>query len=91
MEFKREYGEKNAGWISVPQFGGWDKKPGGVTDYSMIFSRARANKKQGAIRIEIDPPNLRHEEELLAQDQEDSVMMERRKRIVSYFNCCIRP
>lgn len=30
--------------MSVPQFGGWDHK--GATDYSMVFSRARANKKQ---------------------------------------------
>ncbi|KAF3430946.1 hypothetical protein FNV43_RR25676 [Rhamnella rubrinervis] len=36
--------EKNAAWMSVPQFGGWDHK--GATDYSMVFSRARANKKQ---------------------------------------------
>lgn len=30
--------------MSVPQFGGWDHKE--ATDYSMVFSRARANKKQ---------------------------------------------
>lgn len=32
--------------MSVPQFGGWEKKaPGVPTDYSMVFSQARANKK----------------------------------------------
>ncbi|KAK7250516.1 hypothetical protein RIF29_33004 [Crotalaria pallida] len=32
--------------ITVPQFGGWEQKPQGVpTDYSMVFSQARANKK----------------------------------------------
>lgn len=34
--------------MSVPQFGGWDQKTAGApnTDYSMVFSRARANRKQ---------------------------------------------
>jgi hypothetical protein len=32
--------------MSVPQFGGWDHKAAGATDYSMVFSRARANRKQ---------------------------------------------
>ncbi|KAG9454923.1 hypothetical protein H6P81_007827 [Aristolochia fimbriata] len=40
-----KHGQKND-WMSVPQFGGWDQKAGGATDYSMVFSRARANKKQ---------------------------------------------
>ncbi|KAE9606277.1 hypothetical protein Lal_00025023 [Lupinus albus] len=30
---------------SVPQFGGWDQNAGGATDYSMVFTQARANKK----------------------------------------------
>nr|XP_007146139.1 hypothetical protein PHAVU_006G015600g [Phaseolus vulgaris]ESW18133.1 hypothetical protein PHAVU_006G015600g [Phaseolus vulgaris] len=38
--------EKKATKMSVPQFGGWEHKSGGVpTDYSMVFSQARANKK----------------------------------------------
>lgn len=32
--------------MSVPQFGGWDQKAPGATDYSMVFTQARANKKQ---------------------------------------------
>ncbi|XP_022640139.1 probable zinc transporter protein DDB_G0269332 [Vigna radiata var. radiata] len=32
--------------MSVPQFGGWEHKAAGVpTDYSMVFSQARANRK----------------------------------------------
>lgn len=31
-------------WMAVPRFGGWDKKSG-TPDYSMVFSRARANRK----------------------------------------------
>ncbi|XP_004491234.1 uncharacterized protein [Cicer arietinum] len=30
---------------SVPQFGGWDQKAPGATDYSMVFTQARENKK----------------------------------------------
>ncbi|OIW02807.1 hypothetical protein TanjilG_29583 [Lupinus angustifolius] len=30
---------------SVPQFGGWDQNAAGATDYSMVFTQARANKK----------------------------------------------
>lgn len=32
--------------MSVPEFGGWDQKAPGTTDYSMVFTQARANKKQ---------------------------------------------
>ncbi|WOL16378.1 hypothetical protein Cni_G25165 [Canna indica] len=32
-------------WISVPQFGGWDKKNSAL-DYSMVFSRVRSNRKK---------------------------------------------
>ncbi|TKY46658.1 fe(2+) transport protein 3 [Spatholobus suberectus] len=38
--------EKKPVKMSVPQFGGWEHKPAGVpTDYSMVFSQARAKKK----------------------------------------------
>ncbi|KAL1347949.1 uncharacterized protein [Arachis hypogaea] len=30
---------------SVPQFGGWDQRDPGSTNYSMVFAQARANKK----------------------------------------------
>ncbi|TYH04549.1 hypothetical protein ES288_A08G015500v1 [Gossypium darwinii] len=36
----------NKKWMSVPEFGGWDKQPPGATNYSMVFSQARANRKQ---------------------------------------------
>ncbi|KAK4773563.1 hypothetical protein SAY87_028582 [Trapa incisa] len=31
--------------MAVPQFGAWDHKSFGSTDYSVVFSKARANKK----------------------------------------------
>ncbi|KAI4305907.1 hypothetical protein L6164_029236 [Bauhinia variegata] len=37
--------EKRAARMSVPQFGGWDQDAAGFTDYSMVFTKARENKK----------------------------------------------
>ncbi|KAK7300255.1 hypothetical protein RJT34_11096 [Clitoria ternatea] len=37
--------ERNTAIMTVPQFGGWDHTAPGATDYSMVFSQARANKK----------------------------------------------
>ncbi|KAL4311238.1 hypothetical protein GQ457_01G038840 [Hibiscus cannabinus] len=37
--------EKNE-WVSVPKFGGWDHKDPASTNYSEVFSQARANRKQ---------------------------------------------
>ncbi|XP_021651816.2 uncharacterized protein LOC110643667 [Hevea brasiliensis] len=66
--------EKN-GWTSVPQFGGWDSKATGATDYSMVFSQARANRKQQ--KTNIKHTSLGNERELIAatSQQDDSVMV----------------
>ncbi|KAI3847935.1 hypothetical protein MKW92_002139, partial [Papaver armeniacum] len=44
--------------LTVPKFGGWEQKVGGGfnTDYSMVFNRARANRKQ-VKKDRIDNPN----------------------------------
>lgn len=65
--------QKNS-W-AVPQFGGWDSKAPGATDYSMVFSRARANRKQH--KSEIKHSSLGNERELITANdhQEDSVMV----------------
>ncbi|KAJ4724462.1 RIN4, pathogenic type III effector avirulence factor Avr cleavage site [Melia azedarach] len=84
--------------MTVPQFGGWDQKAPGATDYSMVFSRARANRKQQKADAR---RSFGNEQEILAaqqqqqhhhhhhQQEEDSVM--RKKKILTYINCCIRP
>ena len=61
--------------MSVPQFGGWDSKAPGATDYSMVFSQARANKKQQ--KTDIKYPSLGNEREFInaAPQQDDSVMV----------------
>ncbi|URD78232.1 Cleavage site for pathogenic type III effector avirulence factor Avr [Musa troglodytarum] len=51
---------ENKDWMSVPQFGGWDQK----TDYSMVFSRARANKKHH--KAGMRPSSLGNAEEFMA-------------------------
>ncbi|CAL5417904.1 unnamed protein product [Camellia sinensis] len=86
--------------MSVPQFGGWDHKVGD-TDYSMVFSRARANKKQN--KNDFNRHSIANEQELIVQKQtehqpiqkqpehqhDDSVV--RKKNVLTYLNCCIRP
>lgn len=66
------------GWMAVPQFGGWDQKAGGGTpDYSMVFTRARANRKQQ--KIDVSSSSLGHEKEFLnfpvPQAEQNSVMV----------------
>ncbi|KAK9273671.1 hypothetical protein L1049_018481 [Liquidambar formosana] len=78
--------------MSVPQFGGWDQKAPGATDYSMVFSRARANKKEQ--KKDFTRSSIGNEKELMAHQhhhhhQDDSVA--RKKRILTYLNCCIKP
>ncbi|ESQ41960.1 hypothetical protein EUTSA_v10015114mg [Eutrema salsugineum] len=97
MEKRRE----NTGWTPVPQFGGWDQKGPDATNYSVVFSKARANRK-------LSKDNERHssvgsEQELMAsarrhhhqlhhrhETQDDDPVM-KKKRILTYINCCIRP
>lgn len=48
--------------MAVPKFGGWDKKSD-VPDYSMVFSRARANRKHQ--KSGARPASLGNESDLL--------------------------
>lgn len=65
--------------MSVPQFGGWDGTTPVNTNYSMVFSQARANRKQQKSDIR---SSIGNEQELIAnstptatQQQDDSVMV----------------
>lgn len=69
--------QKN-GWMSVPQFGGWDQKAPGATDYSVVFSRARANRKQQKANLsDFKRVSIGNEKELIngAHHQDDPVMV----------------
>lgn len=56
--------QNNTGWNPVPQFGGWDQKGSDETNYSVVFSKARANRKlnKGGVRHS----SLGSEQELMA-------------------------
>nr|KJB18340.1 hypothetical protein B456_003G047500 [Gossypium raimondii] len=54
--------EKNAPWLSVPQFGDWDQK-GQVPDYSLDFSKIREMRKQN--KREVSRASLGNEEEFI--------------------------
>lgn len=58
--------QKNGG-LSVPQFGAWDSKNPVPTNYSMVFTRARANRKQH--KSDVRHASLGNERELLAVDE----------------------
>ncbi|KAF5749922.1 hypothetical protein HS088_TW03G00249 [Tripterygium wilfordii] len=56
--------EKNAPWLSVPQFGDWDQK-GPLPDYSLDFSKIREMRKQN--KRDVSRVSLGNEEELISK------------------------
>ncbi|KAK9673573.1 hypothetical protein RND81_12G176000 [Saponaria officinalis] len=101
MERRRE---NNTGWMSVPQFGAWDKKGGSSPNYSMVFGQARENRKQA--KRDVKHLSLGNEADLMSRhahhhaqhhhhphphnrSQDDSLT--RKKTLMTYVNCCIRP
>nr|XP_028955817.1 uncharacterized protein LOC114823958 isoform X2 [Malus domestica] len=89
--------EMKNGRKSVPQFGGWDQNSPD-TNYTVVFSQARANRKQNKTNLtEFKRNSLGNEQEFMAahphhphhHHQDDSVT--RKKTILTYINCCIRP
>nr|GMC64235.1 uncharacterized protein LOC109147236 [Ipomoea batatas] len=57
--------EKNAPWLSVPQFGDWDQK-GALPDYSLDFSKIREMRKQN--KRDVSRASLGNEEELMSSN-----------------------
>ncbi|XP_058084385.1 uncharacterized protein LOC131231966 isoform X2 [Magnolia sinica] len=85
-------------WLSVPQFGDWDQKHG-VPDYSMDFSKIREMRKQN--KKDFSRASLGNEEELISNQHHQHEPLRQhqphhnhspttRKKILSYFNCCIK-
>ncbi|KAJ9177690.1 hypothetical protein P3X46_012881 [Hevea brasiliensis] len=98
--------EKNAPWLSVPQFGDWDQK-GELPDYSLDFSKVREMRKQN--KRDVSRASLGNEEDFInptatnAQaahinhHHHDHYHRSRRhhspntrRSIFSYFNCCVK-
>ncbi|KAI3761807.1 hypothetical protein L1987_52229 [Smallanthus sonchifolius] len=63
MEHRKD--EKNALWMSVPQFGEWDQK-GPLPDYSLDFSKIREMKKQN--KREISRASIGNEQDLISSN-----------------------
>ncbi|CAJ2676952.1 uncharacterized protein LOC123913990 [Trifolium pratense] len=62
--------QKNAGWLSVPQFGDWDQK-GQVPDYSLDFSKIRETRKHN--KSNISRASLGNDEEFNMDSNSSSV------------------
>ncbi|XP_057971174.1 uncharacterized protein LOC131159944 [Malania oleifera] len=97
--------ERNAPWLSVPQFGDWDQK-GQVPDYSVDFSKIREMRKQN--KRDVSRASLGNEEDFIAAPvadtnstvhadhhqhhhyQQNHESPTTRRSILSYFNCCAK-
>ncbi|XP_022871236.1 uncharacterized protein LOC111390427 [Olea europaea var. sylvestris] len=96
--------ERNAPWLSVPQFGDWDQK-GALPDYSMDFSKIRQMRMEN--KKDLSRASLGNEEELFPSNTRNSNAARndnldgyhnyhpnnsptRRRSIFSYFNCCVK-
>ncbi|KAJ9170293.1 hypothetical protein P3X46_018413 [Hevea brasiliensis] len=97
--------EKNAPWLSVPQFGDWDQK-GELPDYSMDFTKIREMRKQN--KRDVSRASLGNEEDLINPiatnakaahsdhhhndhyHQSHHQSPNTRRSIFSYFNCCVK-
>ncbi|KAL8193919.1 hypothetical protein R6Q57_026161 [Mikania cordata] len=58
--------EKDAPWLSVPQFGDWDQK-GPLPDYSLDFSKIREKRKQN--KRELSRTSIGNEEEFISSNK----------------------
>ncbi|CAK9152153.1 unnamed protein product [Ilex paraguariensis] len=94
--------ERNAPWLSVPQFGDWDQK-GEVPDYSLDFSKIREMRKQN--KRDVSRASLGNEEELISSTSGNGNTRQHddhhnpfhqnhspntRRSFFSYFNCCVK-
>ncbi|KAH7667301.1 RIN4 pathogenic type III effector avirulence factor Avr cleavage site domain-containing protein [Dioscorea alata] len=84
-------GGNEKGW-TVPQFGGWNEKTGGAPDYSMVFSRARANRKQQKTSDVVKKSSVANEEENIRHQQDqrpNNDCSTKRRKLLSYL--CLIP
>ncbi|KAL4367045.1 hypothetical protein GQ457_05G015260 [Hibiscus cannabinus] len=83
--------ERNAPWVSVPQFGDWDQK-GEVPDYSVDFSKIREMRKQN--KRDVSRASLGNEQDLInptaTAPSHHSPSVTTRRRILNYLSCCVK-
>lgn len=69
--------QKNAPWLSVPQFGEWDQK-GPLPDYSLDFSKIREMRKQN--KTNTSRASLGNEEELNMASNKNNISTDHNER-----------
>ncbi|KAL2485504.1 RPM1-interacting protein 4 (RIN4) family protein [Abeliophyllum distichum] len=79
-------GRKTGG--QCPEFGGWDHQAGTNTNYSVVFSQARANRKQH--KSDLTHYSIGNEQELLTKPPSGESGV-RKKRMLRWFCCCVMP
>ncbi|XP_052208743.1 uncharacterized protein LOC127812104 [Diospyros lotus] len=88
--------------MSVPEFGGWDRSADEeATNYSVVFSQARANRKEH--KSNPRHASLGNEQEILIKQKQQQQQQQqqrlfypkdhavRKKKGVNYFSCCFKP
>jgi len=103
MEDQKQETQSAGGWMSVPAFGDWDMK-NGVPDYSMDFSKIREMRKQSKSDFNRASIGNEEELARKAGDRRRDNYTQlpdnsidtapahsptARKKIASYFVCCI--
>lgn len=78
---------QKTGWLSVPQFGEWDQKTPSETNYSVVFSQARANRRHH--KSDLTHRSYDFEQELLCREREQAARVRhpKLKKIVLHGKC----
>ncbi|XP_016452351.1 uncharacterized protein LOC107776907 isoform X2 [Nicotiana tabacum] len=81
-----EASPRKTGWLSVPQFGEWDQKTPSETNYSVVFSQARANRKHH--KSDLTYRSYDFEQDLLCREREQAARRKKNK-FLTYLSCCL--
>ncbi|KAM3202533.1 putative protein isoform X2 [Capsicum annuum] len=82
----RDASPMKTGWLSVPQFGEWEQKTPSETNYSVVFSQARANRKKH--KSDLTHRSYDFDQELLPREREKSATR-KKKKFLTYISCCL--
>ncbi|KAM3303642.1 putative protein isoform X1 [Capsicum chacoense] len=82
----RDASPMKTGWLSVPQFGEWEQKTPSETNYSVVFSQARANRKKH--KSDLTHRSSDFDQELLPREREKSATR-KKKKFLTYISCCL--
>ncbi|XP_015059103.1 uncharacterized protein LOC107005118 [Solanum pennellii] len=82
----RDVSPVKIGWMSVPQFGEWEQKTPSETNYSMVFSQARANRKKH--KSDLTHRSYDFEQDLLSREREKAATR-KKKKFMTYLSCCL--